>query len=82
VIARVSDIRDELNRLGMMAHTAMNQDASDMRNIMEDLAERLVQLGGGWITTSANGHKGAPVDANPGHNPGTEAYDVLEHLPR
>jgi hypothetical protein len=42
VIARVSDIRDELNRLGMMAHTAMNQDASDMRNIMEDLAERLV----------------------------------------
>jgi hypothetical protein len=81
VIARVSDIRDELNRLGMMAHTAMNQDASDMRNIMEDLAERLVQLGGGWITTSANGHKGAPVDTSPGHNPGTRAYDVLEHLP-
>jgi len=51
--APVADIRDELNRLGMMAHTAMNQDASDMRNIMEDLAERLLAMAGGAAPESA-----------------------------
>ncbi|CUJ50224.1 Uncharacterised protein [Achromobacter sp. 2789STDY5608633] len=42
--AQFADIRAELNQLGMMAHTAMNQDPRDMRNIMEDLAGRLLAL--------------------------------------
>jgi len=51
--ALVADIRYELNRLGMMAHTAMLQDASDMRNIMKDLADRLLELSGGGAVASA-----------------------------
>lgn len=67
--------RDELNRLGMVAHTAMNQDARDMRNIMEDLAERLLVLAGGAALASA------PVtgEAIAGYMVGTDYFrpDVL-----
>ncbi len=51
--APVADIRHELNQLGMTAHTAMHQDARDMRNIMEDLAERLLAMAGGAALASA-----------------------------
>lgn len=51
--APVADIRHELNQLGMTAHTALHQDARDMRNIMEDLAERLLALAGGAALASA-----------------------------
>lgn len=44
--AQLADICDELNRLGMIAHTAMYQNARDMSNIMEDLADRLLALAG------------------------------------
>lgn len=47
------DLRDELNRLGMTAHAAMNQDARDQRNILEDLADRLLALGGGGASVAA-----------------------------
>ncbi|MFJ3463543.1 hypothetical protein [Achromobacter spanius] len=45
--APVVDIRGELNGLGMMAHTALSQDASDRYNILDHLAERLLALAGG-----------------------------------
>lgn len=51
--APVADIRDELNSLGMFAHTALNLDERDMRNNMEDLADRLLALAGGAPVTNA-----------------------------
>lgn len=45
--AAPGSFRGELDRLGKMAHTAMSQDAGDMRNSMEDLACRLLALARG-----------------------------------
>lgn len=42
-----ADLRNELNCLGMIASTAMHQPTSDQRNILEDLADRLLALAGG-----------------------------------
>lgn len=52
--AALADIRDELNRLGMFAHTALSLDADDMRNNMDDLAERLLALAGSAPVASAH----------------------------
>ncbi len=70
--APVADIRDELNRLGMMAHTAMHQDASDMCSIMADLADRLLELSGGRPVT------GAPVAGGAQPAASTEHYDEVK----
>lgn len=51
--ANGADIRVELNRLGMMARTAMSQGAGDMRNIMKELADRLLALASGASVASA-----------------------------
>lgn len=87
------DVRDELNRLGMMAHTAMNQNAGDMRNIMEDLADRLLALAGGHpvgnapvaqhderiaLDTWARQRASAPVDLQRTLDQAEEMLDRIE----
>lgn len=51
--AALGDIRDEMNRLGIMAHAALSQDANDRYNILDHLAERLLALAGGTPVASA-----------------------------
>ncbi|MDF8363317.1 MULTISPECIES: DUF4406 domain-containing protein [Achromobacter] len=66
--ASVADIRGELNGLGMMAHTALNQDANDRYNILDYLAERLLAMAGGVPMPNTPGHKHAPMYTSPGHS--------------
>jgi hypothetical protein len=63
--AQLSDIRAELNRLGMMAHTAMNQNSRDMRNIMEDMSDRLLALAGDASVASPLASGGAAAWFDP-----------------